>query len=587
MKKSSKIILFYGGVILMVIVFLAGVTNKITSKSKVALYKTYTERAIRGDIITADGYHLAKSYKTFSVSVDPTAIEPSKRSLFVNLFSIYSGVDGVAIAQAIQETKRVTLLEHIDSKTAKNLKELSSSLAKNKVFKPIVLRDKVIRKGIEITEEKFLRTYPYGDTLEPIVGYVRKDNYFGIVGIEKSYDELLIPAADTVLKGERDVGGNIVLNKKSALQTRADGADVRLTVNMALQKTLERSLDHAKVKLGAAEILCAIVDTKSGNIIALGTSNRYNPTEITQADVPHIKLNVIQSVFEPGSIIKPLVLGLLFDKNRVNPYHIIPGHLGKFTIGDKTITDEHPFGQLSVEETIIYSSNIGMAQLGQLMSGQELFDGLRQLGFSQKSEIDLPFEYHGNTPSVKELGMPIYKATISYGYGLQANFMQILKAYNALANNGQTPALRLSDGIILADGTFVAHTAPKPITIFKPTTAYKLQEILKKVVLHGTGTGTIIEGLTIGGKTGTAHIASGGGYANRYNSSFFGFVDDGKNRYTIGVVVREPVNGYFAAQTAVPVFKNAVLNLLKHKKLVITKTENDANLTQPTNVSHH
>jgi cell division protein FtsI (penicillin-binding protein 3) len=580
MKKSSKIILFYGGVILMVIVFLAGVTNKVTNKSKVSLYKTYTERAIRGDIITADGYHLAKSYKTFSVSVDPTAIEPTKRSLFVNLFSIYSGVESAIIAQAIQDTKRVTLLEHIDSKTAKNLKELSSSLAKNKVFKPIVLRDKVIRKGIEITEEKFLRTYPYGDTLEPVIGYVKKDNYFGIVGIEKSYDPLLIPASDTILKGERDVGGNIVLNKKSALQSRTDGADVRLTVNMGIQKNLERSLDQAKVRLGAAEAMCAIVETKTGNIIALATSNRYNPTEITQADVPHIKLNVIQSVFEPGSIIKPLVLGLLFDKNRVNPYHILPGHQGKFTIGEKTITDEHPFGQLSVEETIIHSSNIGMAQLGQLMSGQEIYDGLRQLGFSQKSGVDLPFEYHGNTPTVKELGIPIYKATISYGYGLQANFMQILKAYNALANNGQALTLRLSDGVVLYDGTFLPHSAPKPTTMFKSTTAYKLQEILKKVVLYGTGTGTIIKGLSVGGKTGTAHIASGGGYANRYNSSFFGFVDDGKNRYTIGVVIREPVNGYFAAQTAVPVFKNAVLNLIKHTKLIVNKPENDSNITQ-------
>jgi cell division protein FtsI (penicillin-binding protein 3) len=116
--------------------------------------------------------------------------------------------------------------------------------------------------------------------------------------------------------------------------------------------------------------------------------------------------------------------------------------------------------------------------------------------------------------------------------------------------------------------------------MFKSTTAYKLQEILKKVVLYGTGTGTIIKGLSVGGKTGTAHIASGGGYANRYNSSFFGFVDDGKNRYTIGVVIREPVNGYFAAQTAVPVFKNAVLNLIKHTKLIVNKPENDSNITQ-------
>ena len=89
-----------------------------------------------------------------------------------------------------------------------------------------------------------------------------------------------------------------------------------------------------------------------------------------------------------------------------------------------------------------------------------------------------------------------------------------------------------------------------------------MREILKKVVKKGTATLADIEGLEIGGKTGTAHIARGGRYVRAYNSSFFGFANDRKHRYTIGVTVIEPKEKYFASQTAVPIFRDIVMELI-------------------------
>lgn len=573
MERNSKVAIFFVIIIFIACAFLVNVAFKISGDNvRVALYKKELEQAIRGDIVSQEGYHLAKSYKTYSVSIDPDAIDPTKKDLFISLFSVYSDMPQSAIKQLLTTDHRVTLLKHIDAITAKNLKELSTTLVKEKVFSPVTISNKTFRKGLEVAEESYLRIYPYSDTLEPILGYVDKEHTTGIVGLEKAYNDLASPLQNGLLQGERDVGSNIVLNKKLSLKKRLDGSSLHLTINLALQKSIEKALDEGKQNLGAAEILGAVMESNTGHIIAIGSSNRYIPTAITQDDVPHIKLDAIQYIFEPGSIIKPIVLSLLLDKNKVNPYQILPGYMGKFTLGEKTITDEHKMGQMSVEEAIIYSSNIGMAQLGQRLEGSEIYNGLRKFGFSSRSGIDLPFEYAGDTPTVNELGTPIYKATISYGYGMRANFVQLLKAYNTITNNGIMITPRLSDGTLAIDKTFSPFPPSPQVQVISPTTAQKMQQILQKVVEYGTGTAAKMEGLTIGGKTGTAHIASRGGYANSYNSSFFGFVTDGKKRYTVGVLVREPIHGHFAAQTAVPVFKKILQNLVTHDFLSAPKT---------------
>jgi cell division protein FtsI (penicillin-binding protein 3) len=119
-------------------------------------------------------------------------------------------------------------------------------------------------------------------------------------------------------------------------------------------------------------------------------------------------------------------------------------------------------------------------------------------------------------------------------------------------------------------------------------TALRMKNILKKVVEKGTGTGTKLDGLEIGGKTGTAHIAKGGSYARSFNSSFFGFANDhNSSNYTIGVLVVEPKKAHVASMTAVPVFKQIVLKMvqggfLQAPQLLQTINAADVNKTQST-----
>jgi cell division protein FtsI (penicillin-binding protein 3) len=213
---------------------------------------------------------------------------------------------------------------------------------------------------------------------------------------------------------------------------------------------------------------------------------------------------------------------------------------------------------LSAENIIVHSSNIGIAQLAQKLSGSEFYSGLKAFGFSKKSTKDLIYEKKGSIPSALKLENKIYKATGAYGYGMRVNLMQLIRAYSAFNNNGRIVNPKIVDSFVDEFGREIPIENEEDIQVIKSSTAQKIKKILIKTVLEGTGKKTISQGLEVGGKTGTAHKVEKGKYINKYNTSFLGFVNDTTHKYTIGVVVIEPQSSQFASQTAVPVCKNAI-----------------------------
>jgi len=267
---------------------------------------------------------------------------------------------------------------------------------------------------------------------------------------------------------------------------------------------------------------------------------------------------MIEYSFEPGSVIKPITFSLLLDKGLVNPYDLVNGHNGRYKIGRKIITDEHKFDWLSAENVIVHSSNIGIAQLAQKLSGAEFYQGLIDFGFASKSTPDLVYEKVGSVPHILQLENEIYKATCSYGYGMHANLMQLIRAYSAFNNNGRIITPKIVKCFIDKGKKEIPIPYAEQIQVIKSTTAQRMKKILIKTVNEGTGTKTKTDGLEIGGKTGTAHIVEGKKYVNEYNTAFVGFANDKKSKYIIGVIVIKPKKSQFASQTAVPVFKKTV-----------------------------
>ena len=150
----------------------------------------------------------------------------------------------------------------------------------------------------------------------------------------------------------------------------------------------------------------------------MASSNRYYPNRIRRSDYPSLNSNFIEYSFEPGSVLKPIIFSMLLEHKLVNPYDLVDGHNGKMKIGRKTITDEHKFNWLSAENVIVHSSNIGIAQLAQRLAPIDYYQGLIDFGFSQSSGLSLPYEKRGSIPAINQLKDEIYKATTSYGYGL-------------------------------------------------------------------------------------------------------------------------------------------------------------------------
>jgi cell division protein FtsI (penicillin-binding protein 3) len=317
-------------------------------------------------------------------------------------------------------------------------------------------------------------------------------------------------------------------------------------------------LDIMKVELEAKQVMIAIMDTQSAKVITMASSNRYLPKEITKEDYPSLNSGMTEYSFEPGSVIKTITFALLLDKKLINPYDLVNGHNGRFKIGRKVITDEHEFDWLSAENVIVHSSNIGIALLAQKLSGIDFYEGLKDFGFSRASTPDMIYEKKGSIPKPSRLDNEIYKATCSYGYGMRANLMQLIRAYSVFNNNGKIVTPQIVDSFINELGQVIKIPKSDQMQVISPATAQRVKQVLIKTVQKGTAVKAITPGVEVGGKTGTAHKVEKGVYIDKYNTAFLGFANDKTTKYTIGVVVVEPKKSQFASQTAVPVFKKAI-----------------------------
>lgn len=574
--KKIKILFLFFLVLLGFLVFFGTLFYWATIDRRLPrLEHSEVSHALRGNIVSSDGFKIATSQKLYKAIVDTRNIDPKKVDLFVKLYSLYSGDEPQKIASILKTNQGSTVLSYrIDSKSAKYLQELSRKLYKLGVFRSYEdpKTGAAFLRGLSVLESGEDRLYPALDATTPIVGYVKKmeqnniTKNTGVKGIERYYEDKLSSVQDSLMVGARDISNAIILDGNSVSSRRFDGYDVHLTVSLKMQKIIESVLDKHEKNLEAKEIVAGIVNSETGEFIALATSNRFNPDGIDKKDYGALNISAVEYIYEPGSIMKPITFSLLLKANKINPYDSINVYGGSYKIGTKVITDEHKGDKFSAEDIIVHSSNVGTAIIAQRLDAMEFYQGLKDFGFSVRSGVDLPFENPGIIPALNRFNSPIYKATVGYGYGMNATFMQVLKAYTVFNNNGRIVTPRLVKKLVSPMGQELFPEKPNDAQVIPVSVAKRMQKILMKVVDQGTGTGTKMQGLEIGGKTGTAHIAEDGVYIKAYNGSFFGFVNDKKSKYTIGVLVREAKKrkAYFAAQSAVPVFKEIIEKLVEN-----------------------
>ncbi|HEF9792086.1 TPA: penicillin-binding protein 2 [Campylobacter coli] len=594
-NRVSKVAFAYCMALFFMIIFLSS-TFFLTSKRHIPnTEKDQYSLALRGNIITKDNFTITSSRQIYRAEIDLRSINKDKFDLFLKLFQIYSGISDDEIAdikKRIQKQKKRSyhfiLSQNLDSKQASYLRDLAKKLYIQGFFKAFTNNlGKVETRGLSIIEHEEDRIYMSKDALTPAIGYTKMvlDPQSGILknvgvkGLEKYYDDCLSPLQNEKIQGLKDIGGNIILNLNSLQQKKIDGCLLYLNISLKLQKSIEKAIDGRNEDLKANEIIVGVMDSKTGQILALASSRRYDPQNRSK-DLSVLNASAIEYGYEAGSVIKPFIFTTALRLGKLKTDEVINTYGGAYKLGRFTIRDDHKMDQMTMEEVIRYSSNIGMIQIAKRLSNLEIIAGLKIFKFGEKSGIDLPYEQKGEIPNSKRL-RDIEKSVLSYGYGLKTTFIQLLAAYNVFNNNGVYITPHLAEKFY-QDGRFVSLEEDiKKEVILTPQAAQTMQKILIDVIEKGTGKKAITQGIIVGGKTGTARIAERQGYtSNRYNASFFGFANDTKHNYTIGVLVRNPTKpySYYAAQSALPMFKDVVDILINEDFLTPIITENNQTL---------
>jgi cell division protein FtsI (penicillin-binding protein 3) len=576
-QRKNKISVLFLLLLFMMLIFLFSVLKTISSDRRIPSHNsTIHDRSFRGSIISQDGYTLSSSQKTYQAVIRGASIVPEKKALFVKLFSIYSGIPEEKVLKKFKNRKgkeikgNIVLSKTINSRSAMQLKSLAYKLQKLDVFQSIKTRSGIeVVYGLDIIENGESRRFPLKDVLSPILGYVgnKSDGKYtrpsGKKGLERAYEKHITSKKNGYFKGKRDVAGRVIHDKNSINIQRVDGLDLHLNIPLALQRRVELMLDQMKESIDADEIVAGVMESGTGKVLSMASSNRYDPSHIQKKDIAALVPKFTEYPHEAGSVLKPLTVALVLDKKRVTPDTWFKTGYKKFDItGGRKVSDDHYYESIPVTDIIVHSSNIGTSQIAWKLSGQEFREGLLKLGLAQKTGIDLSRDLPGSLKSVRLLDHKMHRANSSFGYGMMVTHTQMLKAYSAFNNDGLMVTPRLVD--YLQDAQGKKYTLPpevENVQVIGKKAANQMHDILLEVVKRGTGVAAQYPGLEIGGKTGTAHIAKRGRYVREYHSSFYGFANDNEgHKYTIGVLVVRAKKRfkYYASQSAVPTFRRIV-----------------------------
>jgi cell division protein FtsI (penicillin-binding protein 3) len=420
-------------------------------------------------------------------------------------------------------------------------------------------------------KDEYRRYYPAGEVMAHMLGFTGVEDA-GQEGIELAFNSQLAgkPGSRRVIKDRR---GNVVEDVES-VHPPLEGKDIVLALDSKLQylaySHLKQALEEHRAKAGGVVIL----DARSGEILALANLPTYNPNNRVKLVGAQLRNRALTDTFEPGSTLKPFTAALALESGKVRFDTPIQTAPGKLTIGTATIHDAHAHGMLTVAQVIQKSSNVGAAKLALSMTPDEMWTMFDGVGFGTPLKLGFPGEVGGRLRPAKTW-KPIEQATMAYGHGISVTLIQLARAYQAFARDGDMVPISL------------ARLDTPPLNgkqVFSAQTAREVRAMLEMAVLPGgTAPKAQIPGYRVAGKTGTAHKLEGGAYANKYVASFVGFAPASDPRLIVAVMIDEPSNGkYYGGDVAAPVFAQVMGGSLRSlgvgpdaplKPIVVTSAE--------------
>ena len=458
------------------------------------------------------------------------------------------------VATAAQRAELARLLEMPVTDLAKKLGNEDKTFVwlKRQVDAPVARQ--IVALGIKGVYERmeYKRQYPEGETAAHVVGFTNVEDR-GQEGIELAFNKELAGRAGSrrVIK---DRLGRVVEDVGDQVPPQ-EGRDIQLSLDSKVQFVAYQKLRDAVLKHKAKAGSVVVLDTITGEVLALANYPSYVPDKRQNLTGEQLRNRAVTDTFEPGSTMKPITVGMALEAGRITPRSVIETGPGRFSIGGFTISDTHNYGSLTVEGVIQKSSNVGALKIAQKMSPHEMWDTYTALGYGQKPQIQFPGVVTGRLRPWKSW-RPVEQATMSYGYGLSASLFQMAHSYTSFAHNGEVIPVTMLKSAEPAVG----------VKVFSAQNAKAVRQMLQMAAAPG-GTGPLAQtiGYSVGGKSGTAHKQVGKGYAsNRYRSWFTGMAPIESPRIIVAVMIDEPSTGvYFGGLVAAPIFSEVVQQTLR------------------------
>ncbi|MCD6336741.1 MAG: PASTA domain-containing protein, partial [Candidatus Marinimicrobia bacterium] len=406
------------------------------------------------------------------------------------------------------------------------------------------------------------RFYPYQDACGQLLGYLW-DNGLGKAGIEQYYNDLL-----KGVKGHQriqsDKRGDIITLDQNNTRRAIPGGNIQLTINIEYQIILEEELATAVKKNKGKSGMAVIMDPNTGEVLAMANYPAFNPNNIRNSTPEIIRNRVIADQFEPGSIYKFIPAAAAFENNVFTSTSRIFCENGEWKVRDRIIHDTKPHKFLTVEEVIVYSSNIGAGKIAKQVGNQTIYDISRKFGFGEPTAIGLWGESSGLLKTPDKWSSVGY-SQLAMGQGVAVTLMQIMSAYSAIANGGTLLKPYVVSHTYDEKNKIINEYDTSPVRrVISKETSQTLRHIMEEVVNKGTAPKAKIEGYHVAGKTGTAQKVIDGKYSNsKYYASFMGFFPSDNPVLLCGVVIDEPAFGlHHGGTAAAPVVKNTFSRII-------------------------
>ncbi|MFA6233074.1 MAG: penicillin-binding transpeptidase domain-containing protein [Bacteroidota bacterium] len=418
------------------------------------------------------------------------------------------------------------------------------------------------------------RRYNFNALAGPVIGYTNVDNR-GQSGIELEMNPEL-SGREGFIVYQRNARG---LRRPEVDYPKVEpinGRSVVLTISQVYQSIAEEELAVGVTLHEAESGRCIILQPKTGEILAMANVPSIDPNKLSEYTPEKARNRAVTDLYEPGSTFKIVAMSAALNEGLHEPDDMMDAEGGKWVYNSKLkpIEDDHPYGWLTMRGAFEHSSNIVSAKLANELGDERFYKYARNFGFGVKTGIEMPGELNGDLRN--PLGWDGTTLNLmAFGYGLMVTALQIACAYAAIANDGVLMRPFIRKWLLDADRNIVDENVPQVVRrVVSSETSRIMRSFMQGVVDSGTAKQAKIEGMNIGGKTGTSQRLVNGSYSNKSHvASFVGFFPVEDPEVLILVILEAPKRGYYGGSTAGPIFRKIAMRIINSSSEFAKKPE--------------